>query len=254
MKNIEKTHQWATKVIISLALMFTMSCQQKSGNETRDYSDAKIAQQERNNLCEELETLYDISSPAKAKRVQKTFWGISFGENSDYVIYKKKKKGFNSSFARYKTSSPLTIVGDNPNCTQIILSNGCQFANHSFMSATLYFTPAPKERFFAIKFWYAEDSRQMFLDILKNYPLRKESSYSHIGDSPKDIILDTIYDYQGPRRVIKSIKKRFSTGHCSVKNYSYVNGGELWISSDCSELVYIDINILKEDVGKESDL
>ena len=121
------------------------------------------------------------------------------------------------------------------------------------MSVYLYFTPAPKERFFAIEFWFAEDSRQLFLDILDNYPIQKISSYSQKDTIKKDNILDTIYDYQGPRKIIKSIKKRFPTGQCSVKNYSYSNGGELWISSDCSTLVYIDRKILKEDVGKASD-
>ncbi len=251
---MEKIQQVIIKVMLFFAILSTISCQQKTDSITDDCSDLQQYRQERNDLREEIEAVYDVTTPASPKKVQKTFWGIPFGEKANNVIYRLKEKGFNSSYIRYKDSAPVVAIGECPNCTNIYLGNGCQFANHSFFSATLYFTPAPKERFFAIKFWHAENPRQLFQDILNNYPIKKVLLSSQKSDVQRDVVLDTIFDYQGPRKIIRSIKKRFPTGQCSVKNYSYVNGRELWISSECSELVYIDRNILKEDVGKESDL
>ena len=94
MKTIEKIHQWIIKVLISIALVFAMSCQQKTGNEIHDYSDVQGTQQERNNLCEELETLYDIATPVKAKKVQKKILGYSIRGKLKLCYLQIKRKRF----------------------------------------------------------------------------------------------------------------------------------------------------------------
>lgn len=258
--------QWKMNALLSFAFVLVVSCQQQTNNENYNSSSSQSTEQETCYICNELESIYDKTTPVKDKKVQKSFWGISFGESVEMVYFKLKKQGMSFYGSRFKTkSSHIPIMKDfgSPNCSYIMLRQGCQFAGHSFWGVNLYFTPAPYERFFAIDLIGVDNPHQLFSDIIQNYPIQKEITYPLETICQRDTICDTIFEYEGPRRVVKNINKTYKTSYVTIENknkkgtianYRYENGSELYISKSGSDLLYLNKKILEEDVGKASDL
>lgn len=259
--------QWKNIALLSIAFVFVVSCQQQTKSENCNSSISQSVEQETCNICNELESIYDKTTPAKDKKVQKTFWGVSFGEPVESVYVKLRNQGLISDGTRFKTgsSSVLGVMKDfgSANCSYIILMQGCQFAGHSFWGANIYFTPAPSERFFAIDFINVDNPRQLFSEIIQNYPIQKEITYPLETICQRDTISDTIYEYQGLQKVVKNINKTYKTSYITVENknkkgtvanYRYENGCEIFISKSGSGLLYLNKKILEEDVGDVSDL
>lgn len=259
--------KWKFSAFLSFVFVFVVSCQQQTNSENYNSSTSPQVEQDTCYLCDKLELIYDKAIPVKDKKVQKTFWGISFGESVGAVYDKLKNQGLISEGTRFKTgsSSILGVMKDfgSSNCSYIMLTQGCQFAGHSFWGANIYFTPAPDERFFAIDFINVDDPCQLFLEIIKNYPIQKEITYPVETICQKDTIYDTIFEYQGPRRVVKNINKTYKTSYITqenksekgiLTNYRYKNGSEIYVSKSGSGLLYIDNKILEEDIGNVSDL
>ena len=238
--------------VVTIILCFA-SCQQQGRNDELNKTNQQTYREERDIICDELEDIFDSRMPANEKKVQNVFWGIKFGENVDIVFHKLKAKGFSPRF-RHETSGPVLWgnVTRNPNCSYIPIYNGCQFANHSFRKANLYFTPAPNERFYAIEFEYVDDSRRLFTDILRSYPIQKrteQTSKPRLRNTNSGMNNVTI-----PMAVDTLKEKMNNNPYMQVVGYSYKNGCELYLSADATSLVYFDNDIIKRDKGNASEL